>query len=328
VLYDHILTLDYEIELFWKAPWTLVKALFLMNRWSVPAFLLVAAYDLAGLSGDLGNKFCQRWFILTLYFMQFSIYTLIYLLQLRVFALFKQNPHVRRIFMTLYYVSWAASFAVLTASTVKLLPMLEFSPDLRTCTMHAKPSIVRFIWLASFVLELASFMAFGIKAAIQMRDLESSSALLQRLCKDGIRYCITLLAIRILNVVVWLAAPPTLLPFSLFIFWAATAICVNHVLLDIREVVMPSADLNTTRPATDSGMVLMETSTIGGGSHTVAQQTSRRGSKLSHQAAQKALRSLRSMSTLSPSLPEWDVKGDTWTVDSERGEVMEPGHAV
>lgn len=245
VVYDHLLTLKYEVNLFWKAQWSLVKILFLLNRWSIPAFLFLAAYDLAGLAGPLTDHFCQRWFIITLFFMQFSIYSLIYLLQLRVFALFKQDRRVIIIFMALYYTSWAASFSILVVSTVQLMPKLIYMPELQTCGMTSKPEMVRFIWTASFALELLSFASFGIKAAMHYSQGEATTPLLKRLCKDGIRYCIGLLGLRILNVVIWLSAPPTLLPMSVFIFWAATAICVNHVLLELRRVVVP--DQNATK---------------------------------------------------------------------------------
>ncbi|SJL08727.1 uncharacterized protein ARMOST_12096 [Armillaria ostoyae] len=50
MLYDHILTFDEEVRFIWAAPWTLPKALFLIIRYFVPAFVLIHLCQLTGLS--------------------------------------------------------------------------------------------------------------------------------------------------------------------------------------------------------------------------------------------------------------------------------------
>lgn len=43
LLYDHVLTLDQEIQLYWKAPSSFVKWIFLANRYISEACLLAVA---------------------------------------------------------------------------------------------------------------------------------------------------------------------------------------------------------------------------------------------------------------------------------------------
>ena len=44
LLYDHLLTINDEIELVWRARNTLPKTLFLINRYLVPLLMLVTIY--------------------------------------------------------------------------------------------------------------------------------------------------------------------------------------------------------------------------------------------------------------------------------------------
>ncbi|KAF5361498.1 hypothetical protein D9758_006155 [Tetrapyrgos nigripes] len=49
IIYDHLLSLDQEVELIWKAPWRTPKALWLFLRYLVPCTLIVHTYQLSGL---------------------------------------------------------------------------------------------------------------------------------------------------------------------------------------------------------------------------------------------------------------------------------------
>ncbi|KAG8742328.1 hypothetical protein FRC12_015394 [Ceratobasidium sp. 428] len=50
LLYDYLLTLPDEVRLIWPTSWSLVKVLFLINRYTVPVFLTVNNWAMSGFS--------------------------------------------------------------------------------------------------------------------------------------------------------------------------------------------------------------------------------------------------------------------------------------
>ncbi|RXW24244.1 hypothetical protein EST38_g1627 [Candolleomyces aberdarensis] len=48
VVYDHLSTLDLEIELIWKKKWSLIQILFIINRYVPDAAFLYGAVRSAG----------------------------------------------------------------------------------------------------------------------------------------------------------------------------------------------------------------------------------------------------------------------------------------
>ncbi|KAL0575100.1 hypothetical protein V5O48_006876, partial [Marasmius crinis-equi] len=50
LLYDYLLTFSEEVELIWKARWTIPKVLFLIMRYCVPAALLIHIHQFSGIS--------------------------------------------------------------------------------------------------------------------------------------------------------------------------------------------------------------------------------------------------------------------------------------
>jgi len=55
ILFDHLVTLDGEVELIWKSPWSMGKALFILNRYYTLFSVILNnyAYFAAGLSDSL-----------------------------------------------------------------------------------------------------------------------------------------------------------------------------------------------------------------------------------------------------------------------------------
>ncbi|KAG8717796.1 hypothetical protein FRC08_006629 [Ceratobasidium sp. 394] len=64
LLYDHLLTLDDEIELIWSRPGNAVSVIFLANRYMTPLVLAVDVYDKGGLARHLTIPYCRTWFIM------------------------------------------------------------------------------------------------------------------------------------------------------------------------------------------------------------------------------------------------------------------------
>jgi len=176
--------------------------------------------------------------------MQASLYSLLALMQMRILVLFNRNRRIYFILVISFVVSWTASFILLVLSTLKT--QFIYVPSIGTCLLDDPPNVLRYMFVTSFLLEFASFTIFGIKASLHLTSGAPADSLITQVCLDGLRYCFGLFCVRVFNLLVWLTAPPDLLFLSIFIFWAATVISVNHILLQIRnnlrqKVTIPSS---------------------------------------------------------------------------------------
>ncbi|KAG2072387.1 hypothetical protein BDR04DRAFT_984472, partial [Suillus decipiens] len=80
LIYDYLLTLNDEILYIWNAPWTIVKVLFLINRYGNLAGQTLVQLEEAGILAhsqftfiDLWMvQFCQRFTIVTSFIMVIS----------------------------------------------------------------------------------------------------------------------------------------------------------------------------------------------------------------------------------------------------------------
>ncbi|VDB96530.1 unnamed protein product [Peniophora sp. CBMAI 1063] len=50
ILYDHMLTFADEVELIWKAPRSIARTLFLINRYCVPAMVIGSMHAFSAIS--------------------------------------------------------------------------------------------------------------------------------------------------------------------------------------------------------------------------------------------------------------------------------------
>ncbi|KAG8806561.1 hypothetical protein FRC17_004924, partial [Serendipita sp. 399] len=56
MLYDMLLTLADEVKYIWRARWTVIKVVFLINRYVTPIILIGNLYTISGFAKDLSDK--------------------------------------------------------------------------------------------------------------------------------------------------------------------------------------------------------------------------------------------------------------------------------
>ncbi|OJA17249.1 hypothetical protein AZE42_12567, partial [Rhizopogon vesiculosus] len=65
LVYDYFLTLDDEISYIWNSPWTVVKVLFLVNRYGNLVVQTYIRLEEAGLLAHNSESFCLSFALLT-----------------------------------------------------------------------------------------------------------------------------------------------------------------------------------------------------------------------------------------------------------------------
>ncbi|KAG1812821.1 uncharacterized protein BJ212DRAFT_1368322 [Suillus subaureus] len=97
LIYDYLLTFDDEISYIWNAPWTVVKVLFLINRYGDLAGQTLIRLEEVGILTNNSQLFCQRFDIITTYFMILSSESIHILVLIRAWAIWGARRNTKNL---------------------------------------------------------------------------------------------------------------------------------------------------------------------------------------------------------------------------------------
>ncbi|KAG8688355.1 hypothetical protein FRC08_011481 [Ceratobasidium sp. 394] len=209
LLYDYFLTLPDEVKLIWPTSWSLVKILFLINRYTVPIFLTVNSWAMSGFSNpptdtvsiELGHAWTS---IDNDQSSAEGISNL--LLLLRVHALYGRSRKILILLVIFYILTYASILSTATLALVQLgFEIVIFGMTLYKCLEHAKAQ-------------------------------QLHTPLLKTLYRDGFLYFLIIVVIRILNLALWIVAPPSLIYLGLYFIWSLITLLISRLLLNLRNV--------------------------------------------------------------------------------------------
>ncbi|KAJ7779401.1 hypothetical protein DFH07DRAFT_950464 [Mycena maculata] len=242
LLYDHLLTLDAEVEYIWTSASSVAKILFLILRYMVPSFLLAQTILRTGLPViDMSDVAYAGWL---------SIVISNFLVMLRIWATL---PHARRLrlwFIIFFTVAQLASFAATTWVISLMIPVLVFDPLVGLCTFSSKPDVVG-LWVVGLAFEVVVFTTVCWNALDRPRVLGSDpdAAVTRMFVRDGAVYFTILFALRIANTVIAVVAPVSNLFVVVFFIWAATTVTTSRLIINSRRTAGKAAQLRALQAA-------------------------------------------------------------------------------
>jgi len=240
-LYDHICTLDVEIEYIWKQKWTLSKALFVAIRYFGELVLILEC--VLFLNEDPSQRFCFWGFT----FMPVGSSILIWLcqtiLQLRIHALYHGSIKVK-IFLGILFLAQVAAMIQATVSTQMVFKVIaEPSPGVHVCAVLDTPKHIWIYWMAVVVFETILFlMAVGImiKNYWMMRIVRTYAvgdkpSLLHIMLRDSAVYFFVAFAAYTATTVMWLKYPSIHPELSACFSQMSTTILGCRLILSLSE---------------------------------------------------------------------------------------------
>jgi len=238
VIYDHLITLDQEIDLIWMAHWTPGKVLFLINRYYALASVIFNNYVL--FSTHLSDSFCLRWFRWQgcTGLLVSTIAEII--LQLRIYALYHLNRRVLFFMLVAFIVSVGTAATIMGLVLARVSTNSQFLPGVVFCLPLNVPSWFYTFWIPTLAFEsllcgLALFRAFGdFKSRSTM--FQSGRHIVKILIRDSVIYYLIMFATYFANLVIFLAGSPGVLESG--IGFSVTMSCVmgSRLCLNIRDV--------------------------------------------------------------------------------------------
>lgn len=242
MIYDHIISFSDEVELVWKAKWTLPKTIFLLLRYAVPCALIVHAFQLAALNSlPDPNKFCQVWFSVVVCLGMTSIAIGNFLVLLRLWVL--RNRNQKFIFSTLMFfvVAHTATIICVVIVLIRITPSLMFD-SLGMCVI-ARRSILGLLYIPSVGFDAIALVATFWNSLGRPRSCGRD--LIRHLRQDGFIFVLLLFLMRVTLLFTTLFGPLHRIFLSIYIIWTTTTVTVSWLVLDIRRNGRPAKDTDS-----------------------------------------------------------------------------------
>ncbi|KAG1738997.1 hypothetical protein EDB19DRAFT_1909043 [Suillus lakei] len=174
LVYDYFLTINDEIWYIWNAPWTVVKVIFLINRYGNLAGQTLIRLEEAGLLAH-NQLFCQRYSLTTSFFMILSSESIHILVLVRAWAIwgtqrgmtkFLVGSYVFCVLILLGAATYGAKhdsseeyeYLDLAKVCVSAMPSMWLSFLVCGLIDHHFKEFMWLCWLGSFILDAAIFV--------------------------------------------------------------------------------------------------------------------------------------------------------------------------
>lgn len=232
VFYDWILTLDSEMRLIWPARRSVVKTIFLVNRYCVPIIIGWANYAWSGRAVWFKHISCEVYLLVESSLVLLFFASLHYIISLRAWTLYGRNKVVG-VLLWGGFILYLSSAFVLNIKALLAIPA-NLVPIINIC-FGTLPSYLWSIWLPSIVFETFVFILTLVKA-IQYQRSDMSTPILSVLYRDGFLYFLFISLNSACNLLFWALTPPFKVLLLKYVSTAVTLAAGSHLILDLREV--------------------------------------------------------------------------------------------
>ncbi|KAF8210827.1 hypothetical protein K438DRAFT_1808307 [Mycena galopus ATCC 62051] len=262
LLYDHLLTLEDEVEYIWSAPTSVAKILFLILRYMVPSFLTVETVLRSGLSViPMTDNVCKVWTSIATYAGWLSILISNFLVLLRIWTTLPHSHRLKVWSIGFFAVAQVMNFGFTSWAVANMIHVLIYDPRVGLCSFSSKPNVVS-LWVVGLIYEVLVFATVCWNALDRPRALSSNpDAEVTRLFfRDGAIYFLILFALRTANTVIAIVSPISSLFIIVFFVWAATTVTTSRLIINSRRAAGKAAQLRQLQMSMDCGFELQDTS--------------------------------------------------------------------
>jgi len=261
LLYDHMLTFDQEVQLIWSTKLTLPSLLFLFNRYVVPVAMIIRTKDLSGIATQiLSDNYC-KWSIgiaTILGLVTIGISNILVLL--RLWVVWDGNKQLMYWTGAACFTSLAAGFLVAGFVFPVALPYIVYNQHFHACLLVQTPRVnVGYLWLPGLVFEVIVFFVVFWDALERPRTRDSE--ITKALYRDGFLYFFVLCVLRLINMLLGIIAPLSLIFLGVLFIWSAVNIAVSRLILNSRQLLSDAATTALATTTTTTELVVIDSVT-------------------------------------------------------------------
>ncbi|KIO27026.1 hypothetical protein M407DRAFT_23716 [Tulasnella calospora MUT 4182] len=224
LLHEHIVTLPLEIERIWKQPRSLASLLFCLNRYGTLCQLVVLLF---AYNQSWSERVCSSWFRFAPGLCVISIGFAECILILRTYALYCRDKLVLLGLVILFGAEMGImGYCVSIATHLRLLP-----PFVGCIPIGRMPMGVAF-YVAPLLTDSVIFVLTVIKTARYLRT-NVRTALPRIVLRDGVLYFVLIVLINLMNVIVYIFAPVSLMALGASFSQVLTTILISRLQLNL-----------------------------------------------------------------------------------------------
>jgi len=238
IVYDHVISLDQEIELVWKAPWTMGKVLFFLNRYYPLCIVVFNQYTL--FSSILTDELCTNWLRWQGWTGLATCMVAEVILQLRLYALYFLDKKVLLFMVVSFLATSAGSAAIMGNVLSKVTARAHVIPGLPFCVPIDLPDYVYTFWIPilaneSLLCGMALFRGFQ---AFRYRQnvFQSGRHLVTLLLRDSIIYFLIIFVTYLTNLLIWSTGKIGLIEIPAGFTVAMSCVMGNRLILNVRSL--------------------------------------------------------------------------------------------
>jgi len=200
--YDFCLNFAKEIELIWKAPFSTISFIYIINRYLTPVILAVDIYDRLGLGNPDGIEFCRIWVWVEGYLTVFIFMSMHALVAMRVYAIYGGRKWLKLVLWVGGVLYAIPTLLILGFGLYEGQHTIIIVPFYNVCFERLAPYLWM-VWVPSLFYELLLFILTMAKAIseAQRREYSPITSILYR---DGILYFIAIAMCSMFCMFVWL----------------------------------------------------------------------------------------------------------------------------
>ncbi|TFK76141.1 hypothetical protein BDN72DRAFT_831584 [Pluteus cervinus] len=239
-LYDHLITLDLEIELVWAKRWSWSKVMFLICRYLGGAILLSEASVYFHKNPTSSVCLCTAGVILMWFGMLLGVITTQIILQTRIRALYGNKPKVS------FWVGGAFGVEIITMITLYSCAIAstkfetELQPGLIICDAGHFPTYSFLIWVPVLAFETLLFiLAFRISYRHYSQCADTINwnrlTLLEVLLRDNFIYFLVAFVTYLVTLIAWLQVDSRYHPAIGSFTFSITIIMGSRLVLNLSE---------------------------------------------------------------------------------------------
>jgi len=233
MLYDHTLTIGDEYKYVWKAKSSITKYTFLIHRYVVPCVLLAVINESCGFNGfSYTNRGCQVFLISVTSVGITSLVISSFLVLRRVLALWNGNKNMRVFLFSMYVLSMCVTITM-TFVTFKTMTHSITWSVFGMCRVGILPKTWIILWGAPTFFEVIMVTAVIYNSVATPRSAQFP--LRMALQNDGIIFFMTVLLLRLFNMLTAAVARSTLALIAVFFMWSSITTAFNRSLLRLRR---------------------------------------------------------------------------------------------
>lgn len=231
LLFDHVITLDQEVERIWKSPWSLPKLLFLFNRYTGPISLLVNTTIFTNAPPD---SVCERWIHFEGAAGIIAKAAAEMVMIFRLYALYRGS----KIMLALLVAGSVCN--ITTMSTLMQLGLERIQIYERPGSWYKgchPVGLPPWFWgyyispliFETILLGLTMYKTFG-----HIRSKVTHTPVIKLFFRDGVAYFSMMFCTLLSNALIWLLAPPGLLESGIGFAIAVPTVMASRILLNLR----------------------------------------------------------------------------------------------